>query len=207
MKKEYCVNVIYNNDEILRAIDYYPFAKLAIKSFTIPSWETVESFLPDKISEAQKQSVHHRYDVVHQMFQECQEMGINCCDLVEYIGNYPTNYPFPNGQKKDPKLEQLLQEYDMMPTYYTWDDIEGLQINGDDIARISSTLDRSIKALVEVNTKANDVFGYQYPFDEEEFVRTIRSRIAFPQSVYQERGKSFRKECQKMLKRGNRREF
>lgn len=207
MKKEYCLNVIYNNDEILKAIDYYPFAKLAIKSFTAPSWGTVESFLPEGISERKRETVHRRYDVVNQMFEECKAMGLNCCDLVEYIGNYPTNYPFPNGQKIDSRLEQLLQEYDIMPTYYTWDDIEGLQINGDDITRISSTLDRSIKALVEVNTIANDVFGYQYPFDEEEFVHTIRSQITFPQSVYQERGKSFRGECKKMLEMRNRREF
>ena len=207
MKKEYCENVIYHNDEILRAIDYYPFVKSAIKSFTVPSWETIENFLPEKTSESSRQAVLQRYNVVKQMFQECQEMGINCCDLIEYIGNYPSNYPYPNKKQKDPRLEKLMQEYDIMPTYYSWDDIEGLQINGDDIIRISSTLDRSVQALVELNTKANDVFGYQYSFDEEEFVQTIRRRIAFPQSAYQERGKSFRNECQKMLKIGNRREF
>ena len=207
MKKEYCENVIYHNDEILRAIDYYPFIKSAIKSFTVPSWETIENFLPEKTSESSRQAVLQRYNVVKQMLQECQEMGINCCDLIEYIGNYPSNYPYPNKKQKDPRLEKLMQEYDIMPTYYSWDDIEGLQINGDDIIRISSTLDRSVQALVELNTKANDVFRYQYPFDEEEFVQTIRRRIVFPQSVYQERGKSFRNECKKMLKKGNRREF
>lgn len=206
MAKRYYENVIYNNDEILKAVNYYSFAKTAIQGFGMPTWETVEEFLPDTITDEEKEIIHHRYNIIHQTFGECQAMGINCCDLVEYIGNYPTNYPYPNMRKINPKLEKLMQDYDIMPIYYTWDDIDGLQINGDDIKRISSTLDRSIRTLVDVSTRANDVFRYQYPLDEEEYVKQIRSRIAFPASAYQERGKTFRKECQAMLERGNRKE-
>ena len=207
MEKRYYENVIYNNDEILKAVGYYSFAKAAIQSFEMPTWDQVEEFLPNTTTEEEKEAIHHRYNVIHQMFGECQTMGVNCCDLVEYIGNYPTNYPYPNKRKIKPKLEKLMQDYDIMPIYYAWDDIEGLQINGDDIKRISSTLDRSIRTLVDVSTRANDVFRYQYPLDEEEYVQQIRSQIAFPSSAYQERGKTFRKECQTMLKRGNRREI
>lgn len=134
--------------------------------------------------------------------------AINLCNLIEYIGKYPTTYPVPREDEKNADMEELMEKYDIIVRYYMNDDIDDMQILSDDLVRIVDNLNINLKVIREIiNVISNNEWlldrkmtGKQYI---EEYLR-IKSTLEFPISFYQANyGTSHREEAKKYIKRNH----
>lgn len=146
------------------------------------------------------ENVMKNYNLYKQAFELSRKMGIDCCKLVEYIGHYPDRWPVPREEEKDLELEKLLEEYDIMPSYYAYDELDLMQITGNDINRISSTIDRSLQMCRTIFKQTKDFSGYFHELDDESFIKNVAKQISFPPSSYQMKGKSYREMRKKYLR-------
>jgi len=135
-----------------------------------------------------------RYAVLNELLEKCKNQAIEICNIIDYLINYPTRYPIPLEEEKNPELEALLEKYDMIIRYYLHDDIDGLQIDGDTIKRLVKTLyerDYDIKGII---VTMSDLDGYilfkQNKSGFYESASYMHSLVEFPLSYAQEQGRS-----------------
>lgn len=214
MKMNYIENGIYDYTEVLEAIPYYDDVRGIFLSLQIPEWKDKVGDIKDIILQAKNCHVKPREDFEddymerakqnHEIYKKALElsrrMGLDCCRLVEYIGNYPDRWPFPKESEKNQELEKLLEKYDIMPSYYAYDDLDLLQITGDDIHRLDDTMIRSLNMCRKIIEDAK-TSSYFQKLDENEFLDSVKEDIAFPPSYYQKRNKSYREERKMYLRR------
>ena len=208
-KKKLESKSIYDYTKILEEVSDYDDVRGIFLSCQIPDWEIVKEEVTNEIMASglyQYQTTNDKKVMLqyclerakknHKIYMKtleiCRRAGLDCCKMVEYIGNYPTRYPEPKDQEKNQEVEKLLEKYDIMPSYYAYGDKDVLQITGDDINRINDTINRSLEATKKILEISNNTVTYFSLNNEEEYLKLVSQEVAFPKSVYQKEGKSYR---------------
>ena len=127
------------------------------------------------------------------------------CELIDYIGHYPSTWPVPTEQEKNPKMEALMEEYDIIVRYHLDDDLAKMQITSDTVVRIIDKLFENLEKLNDVksNLLSNDwLLTVKLNSEKREQLTSeiIQEVEQFPLSDYQKREKSEREEGKKYLK-------
>lgn len=75
---------------------------------------TVLAMAEDEIYNFMKHNMELKYSQLSLLFKESVASVIQLCELIDYIGHYPTTWPVPKEEEKNPKLEELLEQYDII---------------------------------------------------------------------------------------------
>lgn len=199
-------HVVYNNDVIGREIPYEAFRELfksyklkkglpnvshegVIQSFNScnPKEDATTSSTQSTDSEREKSDSEKTEEALDFVTRR----GKMYCDLAEYIDFYPSTYPVPKEEEQNKELERLLEEYDILPTYVPWDDMEGIFIRGTDINRLR-------EAILSCHK-----FAYLCHFlatTDPDYLQYIETATAMAPTPEQEQGKSYRKTMQENLR-------
>lgn len=200
---------IYDYTKILEEIPDYDEVRGIFLACQIPEWEIVKEEVTNEViatdlyqfqTTSDKKAMlqfalagaKRNHEIYKKALEICKRSGLDCCRMVEYIGNYPTSYPTPEESEKNKEIEKLLEKYDIMPSYYAYGDKDVLQITGDDINRINDTINRSLEATKKILEISNNTVTYFSLNNEEEYLKLVSQEVAFPKSVYQKEGKSYR---------------
>ena len=215
-KKKLEPKSIYDYTKILEEISDYDDLRGIFLSCQIPEWETVKEEVTSEIMSSDLyqitsdkktmlqfglQKAKENHEIYKKALEICRRAGLDCCRMVEYIGNYPTSYPTPKENEKIKEVEKLLEKYDIMPSYYAYGDKDLLQITGDDINRIDDTMTRSLNAAKKLLDLSHIPATYFTLNKEEKYLNLVAEEVSFPESVYQKDGKSYRKNRKMYLKK------
>lgn len=215
-------NNIYDYDTIIRIVPYYDEIKAYLENIRIISEQEVmewsknhytNSIAYSKLKEElldeeeiKKQILNHtqlRYRMFQKFLSPMQNSAKECCDLIEYIGHYPTKYPVPTEEEKNTELEKLLEQYDIIVRYYAGD-LTKMQIDGDTIIRTVTHLNYCLEYIKKLTASINNKDAYlKTYFTSENYkvgLEDIISKATFPLSSYQEEGKSRREEGKRYLR-------
>ena len=69
----------------------------------------------DEIYEFMNKNKDVKYMDIKNLFDKSVESSISLCELIDYIGHYPTTWPVPNEDEKNPAMEELLEKYELVP--------------------------------------------------------------------------------------------
>lgn len=160
----------------------------------------------DEIYDAMKSSKDFRYLLYKCAFMKYQKSIVQLCELIDYIGHYPERWPVPKEEEKNLDMELLLEEYDIIVSYHASDDIDLMQITSDDVVRIIEKLkdNLTIFEALKKGITTNDWSIKRVISDrelEDRINTCIREMEDFPQSNYQKKGRSRRKEVKRDLRR------
>ena len=164
--------MIYNNSAITKEIPYIG---------------QLEEYFANCEKEGKKNGISDD-SIVKNALHLARTKGQDYCHLVSYIANYPSRYPVPKQEEQDEKMERLLEESDILPTYLPWDDLDGIFIRGTDIIRLETALISCFDVTQELIALAKDEKEAISPTLEEE----VRQRIEIPKTREQQQGKSYR---------------
>ena len=159
----------------------------------------------DEIYEFMNKNKDVKYMDIKNMFVKSVESSISLCELIDYIGHYPTTWPVPNEDEKNPAMEELLEKYDIIVRYHMDDDLDEMQIMSDDVVRIMEKLSENLSLIniIKEKTNTNEWLFSREMSDEkrQESGLDIISHIEdFPLSYYQIQQKSKREEGKKYLR-------
>ena len=146
-----------------------------------------------------------RYITLVKSLEIMKNSAIECCDIVDYISHYPTTCPAPTEKEKNLYLENLFDQYDIIVRYYFYDNYRTLQIDKNDIVRITTHLKECLDTIKSLKKEINSKELYLTNFIEKEegikLLEIIQGKAKFPLSSYQEKGKSRREEGKMYLRR------
>ncbi len=228
MKERYeelkkCGNILLNYDEILLFYPDYFKTKVELENESFISKEQVDDIFEknyrgsalfdklvqlgmanNKIYEFMKHNKDLKYASLKSIFDKLVQSSIDLCELIDYIGHYPTTYPVPKEEEKNSKMEKLFEKYDITVRYYLGD-INEMQIASDDIVRIIDKLHENLEMINSVKgiVTSNDWLFTRQLSDEEREKETndiINAIDYFPLSAYQKQNQSSREEGKKYLK-------
>lgn len=159
----------------------------------------------DEIYEFMNKNKDVKYMDIKNLFDKSVESSISLCELIDYIGHYPTTWPVPNEDEKNPAMEELLEKYDIIVRYHMDDDLDEMQIMSDDVVRIMEKLSENLSLIniLKEKTNTNEWLFSREMSDEkrQESGLDIISHIEdFPLSYYQIQQKSKREEGKKYLR-------
>ena len=215
-KKKLEPKSIYDYTKILEEISDYDDVRGIFLSCQIPEWETVKEEVTSEIMSSDLyqitsdkktmlqfglQKAKENHEIYKKALEICRRAGLDCCRMVEYIGNYPTSYPTPKENEKIKEVEKLLEKYDIMPSYYAYGDKDLLQITGDDINRIDDTMTRSLTVTQKILELSKNPTTYFTINKAEEYLNLVAEEVVFPKSIYQNEGKSYRENRKIYLKK------
>ena len=215
-KKKLEPKSIYDYTKILEEISDYDDVRGIFLSCQIPEWETVKEEVTSEIMSSDLyqitsdkktmlqfglQKAKENHEIYKKALEICRRAGLDCCRMVEYIGNYPTSYPTPKENEKIKEVEKLLEKYDIMPSYYAYGDKDLLQITGDDINRIDGTMTRSLTVTQRILELSKNPTTYFTINKAEEYLNLVAEEVVFPKSIYQNEGKSYRENRKIYLKK------
>ncbi len=215
-KKKLEPKSIYDYTKILEEISDYDDVRGIFLSCQIPEWETVKEEVTSEIMSSDLyqitsdkktmlqfglQKAKENHEIYKKALEICRRAGLDCCRMVEYIGNYPTSYPTPKENEKIKEVEKLLEKYDIMPSYYAYGDKDLLQITGDDINRIDDTMTRSLTVTQRILELSKNPTTYFTINKAEEYLNLVAEEVVFPKSIYQNEGKSYRENRKIYLKK------
>lgn len=217
-------NIIMDYDEILLFYPDYYKTKVELENISFITKEDADKYFNEnyKNSEIYKKLtelamaedeiysyMNHNKDIKYEsikiLFESLINSCINICELIDYIGHYPSTWPVPTEQEKNPKMEALMEEYDIIVRYHLNDDLDKMQITSDTVVRIIDKLFENLEKLNKVKSKlsSNDwlltvkLTGEKREQLTSELIQEIEQ---FPLSDYQKRGKSEREEGKKYLR-------
>ena len=159
----------------------------------------------DEIYEFMNKNKDVKYMDIKNMFDKSVESSISLCELIDYIGHYPTTWPVTNEDEKNTAMEELLEKYDIIVRYHMNDDLDEMQIMSDDVVRIMEKLSENLSFIniIKEKTNTNEWLFSRKMSDEkrQESSLDIISHIEdFPLSYYQIQQKSKREEGKKYLR-------
>lgn len=147
------------------------------------------------IYETMKENKDIKYACLKQMYDALLNVCINLCNLIYYIGNYPSTWPVPKENEKNKELENLLEKYDIIVRYSAHDDIDKMYLVSDDVVRIIETLKERLNTLDKMDKKQEtDEWIFTRKKSKDDLIEGVDIFIdrinSFPLSEYQKRGKS-----------------
>ena len=228
MKERYeelkkCGNILLNYDEILLFYPDYFKTKVELENESFISKEQVDdtfeknyrdsalydklvqlAMANDEIHEFMKHNKDLKYVSLKSIFDKLIESSINLCELIDYIGHYPTTYPVPKEEEKNPKMEELFEKYDVTVRYYLGD-INEMQITSDDVVRIIEKLHENLEMINSIKEiiASNDWLFTRQLSDEKREKDTndiINGIDSFPLSACQKQNQTSREEENKYLR-------
>ncbi len=229
MKERYeelkkCRNILLNYDEILLFYPDYYKTKVELENEVFISKEQADeafeknykgsalydklvqlAMASDEIYEVMKHNKNLKYASLKSIFDKLLQSSIDLCELIDYIGHYPTTYPVPRAEEKNPKMEELLEMYDILARYYLGDDMDEMKITSDDVVRIIDKLNENLKTIREIKEKiASDEWLFTRQLSDVQREKNTNDIIndieSFPLSVYQKQNRSFREEGKRYLR-------
>lgn len=217
-------NIIVDYDEILSFYPDYYKTKIELENTKFISKEEVDknfeenyktsglymkltelAMAEDEIYAFMKYNKDFKYNNLKSIFEKLVSSCIKLCELIDYIGHYPTTYPVPSEEEKNPEMEELLERYDIIVRYHLNDDLDKMQITSSDVVRIIEKLKTNLQNIQTLKDKMSDGnWMFRRKISEEksiEITSQILSEIEnFPLSDYQENGKSKREEGKMYLR-------
>lgn len=221
--KEYG-NIILDHDDILLFYPDYFKTKTELENIRFISKEEADKYFEEnyktsdlynellelemteeEIYNYMNQNKEFKYNCLSTLFSKMIRSIIELCELIDYIGHYPTTYPVPKEEEKNPSMEALLEKYDIMIRYYLSVEHGKMQVTSDDVVRIIETLKKNLSyfdTLLKL-TYNNDWLLIR-KVSTEELENSLRQVIeeleSFPLSHYQKNGESKREEGKKYLR-------
>ena len=216
-------NILLNYDEILLFYPDYFKTKVELENESFISKEQVDdtfeknyrdsalydklvqlAMANDEIHEFMKHNKDLKYVSLKSIFDKLIESSINLCELIDYIGHYPTTYPVPKEEEKNPKMEELFEKYDITVRYYLGD-INEMQITSDNVVRIIEKLHENlemINSIKEIIASNNWLFTRQLSDEkrEKDTNDIINGIDSFPLSACQKQNQTSREEENKYLR-------
>lgn len=158
----------------------------------------------DDIYRLMRKSMEFKYLCLDLLFKKTVFSVIELCELIDYIGHYPTTIPVPKDEEKNLKMENLLEQYDIIVRYHLNDELDKMQMCSDDVVRIIETLKHRL-SYVDLLLKITSNNDWMFTVDNlEENIKTfdqiMESIKSFPLSSYQKKGKSKRQEGEMYLR-------
>lgn len=149
----------------------------------------------EEIYNIMKHNMEFKYSQLKLLFKETIASVIELCELINYIGHYPNTWPVPTEEEKNPQMEELLEQFDIIIRYYLNDDLDKMQFTSDDVVRIIETLEHRlayVNTILQI-TGDND-WLLTRKSSEEKIVeynnQVIEDIKRFPLSSYQSENKS-----------------
>ncbi len=152
-------NIIMDYDEILMLYPDYLKTKNDLRQLKFISKEDADEYFEshyknsklyqkltslamaeDEIYNFMRHNMELKYSQLSLLFKESISSTIQLCELIDYIGHYPSTWPVPKEEEKNPKLEELLEQYDIIVRYHLNDELDKMQITSDDTVRVIETL-------------------------------------------------------------------
>ncbi len=224
-----CGDILVDYDEILLYCPDYYKIKIGLENEDIISKEVIDSYFEanyqqsefyqklencwmdkDEIYIFMKQNKDLRWELLKNAYERYVEKSIELCNLIDYIGHYPATYPVPKEEEKDPVMEALLEKYDIMVRYHLSDELDKMQITSDDVVRIMESLEKRLIALSAISIRVSEEDWFLRNSPEIKFrsnmTHLIEEADYFPESNFQKKGRSKRKEGKMYLRKqhGNR---
>jgi Xaa-Pro aminopeptidase len=219
-------NTITDHDEILLFYPDYYKTKVELENTNFISKEEVDKYFKENYknseiyeklifatNESSNEIYHYmlenkniKYECLKQIFESLKNSCINLCELIDYIGHYPSTWPVPKEEEKNKKMEALMEKYDIAVRYHLNDELDKMQISSDDIVRIIDKLLENLKQLKTIQSKVTSNFWLTVDtkLNKDEILKEISEKIQeieqFPLSEYQKEGKSRREESKKHLR-------
>lgn len=167
---------------------------------------TVLAMAEDEIYNFMKHNMELKYSQLSLLFKESVASVIQLCELIDYIGHYPTTWPVPKEEEKNLEMEKLLEQYDIIVRYHLNDELDKMQITSDDVVRIIETLNRRLDYVNSIFKKSynNDWLLTRKTSEEKrsELIDQVIIAIKyFPLYSYQAQNKSKREEGKMYLRR------
>ena len=211
-------NILVNNTEILSCFPDYYKTKVLLEDEEFISKEEIDSFFEynykksdlykklKKLAMAEEeiyaimvQNKDNKYFDLKNIFEALKKSAITLCELIDYIGHYPTTYPVAKEEEKNKRLEKLFEKYDIIVRYYLGDDLDSLQIVSDDLVRIIEKLVTDLSLLDTLREKEFEkTWSLTYKKSNEQRISETQEAInrieSFPLSEYQKNNKSRRQE-------------
>lgn len=211
-------NIITDYDEILVFYPDYYKTKVELENTKFIDKYTVDEYFEGNYKDSElykrlvelnmdeaeiyqymKENKNIKYVCIKALFVTLVQSTIKLCRLIDYIGHYPTTWPVPKEEEKNPAMERLLEKYDISIRYHLDDEIDKMQITSNDIVRIIDKLNENLDKLDSMKSKlkTNDwITKRKIPSDKlmEETERLMSEINEFPPSNYQKQGKSKREE-------------
>lgn len=210
---------VVDYDVILKMFPYYEEIREYLKGYTIIDKEELKIFIEknyqasetyqkyqgaiseERLKEIILNQAMKKHKILEQVVNAYCQDGIKCCDVIEYIGTYPPTWPVPKKEEKDERLEALLEQYDIIVRYYADDDLDKMQISGDDINRLIQTIDKDLNQLKTIGKRAKEPEEYlKYKDDYQPLLEYVKKDMEFPLSTAQQNGKSRREEGKRYLR-------
>lgn len=115
---------IYDYTKILEEIPDYDEVRGIFVACQIPEWEIVKEEVTNEViatdlyqfqTTSDKKAMlqfalagaKRNHEIYKKALEICKRSGLDCCRMVEYIGNYPTSYPTPEESEKNKEIENL----------------------------------------------------------------------------------------------------
>lgn len=178
----------YFNENYKSSEVYKGLTELAMSGFEIYSY--------------MKHNKDRNYIFTKRIFESLVKSCINMCELIDYIGHYPSTFPVPTEQEKNPNMESLMDKYDIIVKYYLQDDIDKMQITSNTVTRI---IDKLLENLEKLNILKSRISSNDWLLTfftgEKSADEVIQEIEQFPLSDYQIKGKSEREERKEYLRR------
>ena len=215
-------NIIVDYDEILLFYPDYFKTKVELEQLKFISISTAYEYFENHYKDSQlykeltalaiseeeiynfmKHNMELKYIQLNLLFKASIASVIQICELIDYIGHYPKTWPVPKEEEKNPKMEKLLEQYDIMVRYHLNDEIDKMQITSDDIVRIIETLKCRLAyadSLIKM-TRDNNWLLTKNVAEEQNITQAMEDIKWFPLSCYQEENKSKREEGKMYLRR------
>lgn len=210
---------IVDYDVILKLFPYYEEIREYLKQYKIIDEEELVEYLnenyqlsktyqqfasaikEERLKEIVIDQALKKHKALEQAVDAYRQDGIKCCDLIEYIGTYPDRWPVPLEDEKNPRLEALLDQYDIIVRYYAYDELDKMQMSGDDVNRLIQTVDKDLSQLKEIGTRAKHPQEYlEVKDDYEPLLDYVKKDIEFPLSTARQKGGSRREEGKRYLR-------
>ena len=210
---------LHENKELLYYYPNYKEEKEFIKSLRTATWEELEKYIEENYKNsniyqiikspnfANEKVLHDdlmkqdvldlakvKFAVLNELLNTCKDQVAQLCDLIGYIVNYPDTYPVPTEEEINFEMEVLLKKYDIIIRYYLGD-IEGLQIYGEAIKRLITTLNERVEDVKSVIPIMNNLETYIMFNQNKENMLTssadkIKELLEFPLSYAQKSDES-----------------
>lgn len=159
----------------------------------------------DEIYNFMKHNMEFNYSQLSLLFKKSIDSAIELCELIDYIGHYPSTWPVPKEKEKNPKMEELLERYDIIVRYYLDDELDKMQIFSDVVVRVIETLKSRLGYVDSISTITRDNYWLFAAKSTEQELKELVDKVieeldCFPLSCYQEKGESQREEGKMFLR-------
>lgn len=164
-----------------------------------------KGYPPDSIYNIMSNNKKSKEIIIQTFFDDEVKKCLNLCELIDYIGHYPTTFPVPYNKEKNPKMEELIKKYFIYIEYYLSSHSNKPQIHGHDIYRIIEALLTNLQRLEDFRNNSCFTEKWLTEYTSNEVIKKISAKwkkdmIYFPGCDFDYDRKFYQKQYQHYLK-------